>query len=200
MAPQHPLEGEVLQRAGRRHHKSLQSIIPNRRQWSLRTPSSLITNPVDIATHDCPEDLRPAGKPGLRFRHPNLDSARLRFLMHSRLVNVKNGSTPTSPANTATPKSLGLPPPSAASRCATGLRCRAMPRWTPKCVSRSTRKSRTPLTRSSTAGRYQLRHRHVRRRHHRSRHRDSNRILPVSSMLHRLPRHLRRVHVRADSC
>ena len=28
--------------------------------------------------------------------------------------------------------------------------------------------------------------------------RDSNRILPVSSMLHGLPRHLRRVHVRAD--
>ena len=141
----------------------LKAIIPGLVKVAPNAIYMLITNPVDIATHVA---QKISGLPANQVfgSGTNLDSARLRFLIAQQTgVNVKNVHA-TLLANTATPKCrCGPPPPSVASRCATGPRCRVTLRSTPKFVSRFTRTSRTPPTRSSTARRNQLRHRHVRR-------------------------------------
>ena len=102
----------------------LKAIIPGLVKVAPNAIYMLITNPVDIATHVA---QKISGLPANQVfgSGTNLDSARLRFLIAQQTgVNVKNVHA-TSPANTVIPKSrCGPPPPSAASRCATGPRCR----------------------------------------------------------------------------
>ena len=161
--------GTVPSRAGRRHHQDPAVDHPGPRQGRSERHLQLITNPVDIATHVA---QKISGLPANQVfgSGTNLDSARLRFLIAQQTgVNVKNvhayiaGEHGDSEVPLWASATIGGVP------MCDWTPLPATSRSTPRFVSRSTRTSRTPLTRSSTAGRYQLRHRHVRRRHHRSR-------------------------------
>lgn len=177
----------------------LKAIIPGLVKVAPNAIYMLITNPVDIATHVA---QKISGLPANQVfgSGTNLDSARLRFLIAQQTgVNVKNvhayiaGEHGDSEVPLWASATIGGVP---------------MCDWTPlpghDPLDAEVREQIPPgsqerrLQDYQRQGRYQLRHRHVRRGHHRSRH---ARLQPhPASQLHaaRLPRHLRRVHVRAD--
>ncbi|MFR5004769.1 MAG: L-lactate dehydrogenase, partial [Bifidobacterium dentium] len=163
----------------------LKAIIPGLVKVAPNAIFMLITNPVDIATHVA-QKISGLPKNQIFGSGTNLDSARLRFLIAQQTgVNVKNvhayiaGEHGDSEVPLWASATIGGVP------MCDWTRCRATIRWTPKCVSRSTRKSRTPPTRSSTAKgatNYAIGMSGVDIIE--AVMRDSNRILPVSSMLH----------------
>ena len=129
----------------------LKAIIPGLVKVAPNAIYMLITNPVDIATHVA---QKISGLPANQVfgSGTNLDSARLRFLIAQQTgVNVKNvhayiaGEHGDSEVPLWASATIGGVP------MCDWTRCRVTLRSTPKFVSRFTRTSRTPPTRSSTA-------------------------------------------------